>query len=60
MSKNKTVTEVLTKTKECKSVTRFDNPDEQFKVIKTLYISNESFEQLGKPEKIALLIKPND
>jgi|GEM_PF-4717591 len=51
------VTEVLTKTKECKSVVRFDNPDEDFKVIKTLYITNKAYEKLGKPEKIALIIK---
>ena len=55
-----TVTEVLTKTKECKSVARYDNPDEEFKVIKTLYISNKAYEKLGKPEKIVLVIKAQD
>ena len=54
------VTEILTKTKECKMVVRYDNPAEDFKVIKTLYIHNKAYEKLGKPEKIALVIKAHD
>lgn len=57
MSKTETVTTTLTLKKECKSVARYDNPDEDSKVGKGFYLHNESYEQLGKPKKIKISIQ---
>jgi len=42
----------LTLTKECKSVVRYDNPDEDNGVVANFYLHKDAYEELGKPKKI--------
>lgn len=57
MAKTENVTTVLELKKECKSVARYDNPDEDSEVGKGFYLHNKSYEQLGKPKRIKISIQ---
>ena len=55
--KNEMVKTTLTLTKECKSVVRYDNPDEDNGVVANFYLHKDAYEALGKPKKIEVVVK---
>ena len=50
-------TTTLKLTKKCKSVVRFDNIDEDNKVVDNIYLKNTAFEALGSPNEIEVMVR---
>jgi len=48
----------LTLVKECKSCARFGTKNSPEKVTTSLYLQNESWEKLGKPNEIQVDVSP--
>lgn len=51
---------VMTQTKECKKVVRFDNEDEDNKVVDNFYLKKEAHDALGKPKAIEVLVRSKE
>lgn len=53
-------TTTLKLTKKCKSVVRFDNTDEDNKVVDNIYLKKTAFEALGNPNEIEVMVRTKE
>lgn len=56
----KTQTAVLKIVKHCKHSVRFDDESKEPNVISSVYLLNEAYEALGKPEEIKVVFRRNE
>jgi len=54
---SQTVTSFLKLFKHCKNSVRFNSINGTDPVLRSVYLGNEAFEELGKPEKITVTLR---
>jgi len=50
-------TAVLQKTKMCKHSVRYDSDEKEPNVMSSVYLLNEAYEALGKPQEIEVMVR---